>query len=359
MFLKSIFVVFIATILISCGGGSSSSSSTTNSNLPPTAIAGTVQSVTEGAIVMLDGGGSNDANGDPLTYTWLLISKPTGSNASLSSASAIKPSFVADLIGTYVASLIVNDGKVNSRESNVTITVLTAPPTTPILAFTIKGHDALQGNGMLIASSMYRSVSQYPNFWDFCSLVDLECRGSGASGVTPSSNLSGQSYVDLAALNINSNFFPVKLNTRSVAASIENGNIETGYFEFSAASEHLAKTLVDQASGFQMKRILNVIPSSTVGDVYTFSGVADTSAVLSGWLTETETAIDITANVHWYNTLGRPESMTVSIFSSAYHGNFSESVSLINNFDRISSIPKGSRGIFSISVTNRLIFKRK
>ena len=47
---------------------------------------------------------------------------PSGSNATLSGTATVKPTFVADIAGSYALSLVVNDGKVNSTASTVTIT---------------------------------------------------------------------------------------------------------------------------------------------------------------------------------------------------------------------------------------------
>ena len=96
-------------------------------NSTPVASAGSNQTVTRTgspavATVTLDGTGSTDANGDTLTYLWALTSKPTSSTASLSSTTASSPTFVADIAGVYVATLIVNDGKVSSSVSTVAIT---------------------------------------------------------------------------------------------------------------------------------------------------------------------------------------------------------------------------------------------
>ena len=91
------------------------------SNTPPTASAGTAQSVVVGAVVALDGSASSDANGDPLTYSWAFSSKPVGSSALLSSATVAKPVFTPDVAGAYVLSLVVNDGKVNSVTATITV----------------------------------------------------------------------------------------------------------------------------------------------------------------------------------------------------------------------------------------------
>lgn len=95
-------------------------------NSPPTAHAGQNQNVKTGSEVTLDGSGSNDADNDPLTYTWTMNSKPTGSNASLSSTDQVGPSFTADVEGTYEIELVVHDGTVASTAATVTITASAA-----------------------------------------------------------------------------------------------------------------------------------------------------------------------------------------------------------------------------------------
>ena len=97
----------------------------TTTNTPPVANAGTNQSVTVGATVQLDGSGSSDADNDPLTYSWSLT-RPTGSNALITTPNIAKPTFVPDVPGTYIAQLIVNDGFTNSTPVTVTITVVSS-----------------------------------------------------------------------------------------------------------------------------------------------------------------------------------------------------------------------------------------
>ncbi len=94
----------------------------TSTMVPPVAYAGPNQVIAKGATVQLDGSGSTDVNGLPLSYSWSLITLPAGSGAMLSNPNIVNPTFVADVQGTYVAQLIVTAGGVNSKASTVTIT---------------------------------------------------------------------------------------------------------------------------------------------------------------------------------------------------------------------------------------------
>jgi RHS repeat-associated protein len=119
-------------------------------NSPPVANAGPNQSINVGAIVQLDGSRSTDVDGDPLTYTWAILSAPSGSGATLSSTTAVQPTFVADRVGTYVAQLIVNDGTVNSPPSTVTISTNDVPPVAnpgPNRTVTVGTSVTLDGTG--------------------------------------------------------------------------------------------------------------------------------------------------------------------------------------------------------------------
>lgn len=98
----------------------------TTANAAPVANAGSTQNVLIGASVVLDGSASSDANRDALTYNWVLFSKPPTSSASLLLITSARPTFVADLAGTYVASLVVNDGQVNSALVTVAVTAAAA-----------------------------------------------------------------------------------------------------------------------------------------------------------------------------------------------------------------------------------------
>lgn len=101
-----------------------------SANVAPVAATGANQQVRPATTVTLDGTASSDRNGDPLSYLWSLVSRPGGSTATLSSRTAARPTFVADVAGLYVASLQVYDGKSYSESVVTTITADTgnAPP---------------------------------------------------------------------------------------------------------------------------------------------------------------------------------------------------------------------------------------
>ncbi|MGH9199818.1 MAG: PKD domain-containing protein, partial [Vicinamibacterales bacterium] len=97
-------------------------------NSPPVANAGADATARVGELVTLDGSGSHDVDGDPLTFVWSFVTRPNGSTAALSNTSAINPSFTVDVFGAYVVALVVNDGTVSSPADTVVISTINSPP---------------------------------------------------------------------------------------------------------------------------------------------------------------------------------------------------------------------------------------
>ena len=97
-------------------------------NSRPVANAGTDQTATVGDTVTLNGNGSQDADGDPLSFAWSLITNPTDSMATLAGADTATPSFPPDKAGEYIAQLIVNDGQLASPPDTALVTVSVPPP---------------------------------------------------------------------------------------------------------------------------------------------------------------------------------------------------------------------------------------
>jgi PKD domain/Carboxypeptidase regulatory-like domain/K319L-like, PKD domain/Bacterial Ig domain len=167
-------------------------------NGAPTADAGQARTVLTGTAVTLDGTGSSDPEADPLTFAWSFVSTPQGSGAALSDAAAVDPSFTADMAGTYVAQLVVNDGLLDSAPDTVAIATGTTPNTAPVAD---AGPDRtaatgatvpLDGNGSSDADGDALTYS-----WSFLSVP----QGSAAS-FGKSSSASPTFIADVAGLYV-------------------------------------------------------------------------------------------------------------------------------------------------------------
>ncbi|NPV60717.1 MAG: hypothetical protein HPY75_13800 [Actinobacteria bacterium] len=95
--------------------------------------------------VDLDGTGSLDPEGEPLTYQWTLVAKPQGSAAELDDPTSPRPCFTADAEGIYRVRLVVNDGKKASLPVSARINALYGRLSNPI------------------SSDDYRPVAQWGN----------------------------------------------------------------------------------------------------------------------------------------------------------------------------------------------------
>ncbi|MBN2109348.1 MAG: hypothetical protein JW832_18110 [Deltaproteobacteria bacterium] len=96
-------------------------------NRCPEAVAGDNQTAHTGRAVRLDGRGSSDPDNDTITFRWAL-NAPEGSMAGFDNASSATPVFAPDMIGKYVAVLIVHDGICDSPAARVTVTVVNECP---------------------------------------------------------------------------------------------------------------------------------------------------------------------------------------------------------------------------------------
>lgn len=88
----------------------------------------------DGGTITLDGSGSTDADNDPITYVWTIVSKPNASMATLTGQGTAKPTFKPDVMGDYTIRLEARDGRGLNGTNDVTITVggtqMTASSTT-------------------------------------------------------------------------------------------------------------------------------------------------------------------------------------------------------------------------------------
>ncbi|WP_228893994.1 PKD domain-containing protein [Pseudoduganella aquatica] len=122
---------YSVSLVVSDGKASSSAATVTITATPPTdptyrLAGGAASTVSSGAAISLGLPSWRLANGDKLSYSWTLGSKPAGSNATLASANAAQASLTPDVPGAYTASLVVSDGKRLSVPATTTITAMDA-----------------------------------------------------------------------------------------------------------------------------------------------------------------------------------------------------------------------------------------
>ena len=98
---------------------------TVDVNAPPVADPGPDQPGEIGVPVCFDGAGSFDPDNDQITFSWSLISTPENSAAEFDDPTAPNPCITPDMVGDYVAQLIVNDGENDSEPQTA---VASIPP---------------------------------------------------------------------------------------------------------------------------------------------------------------------------------------------------------------------------------------
>ncbi len=122
---------YVFSLLVSDGNLQSEAASVVVSAIPqnarPEAVVRTNANEVEiGGKVQLDGSESKDPENATLTYAWTFRSRPDSSAAGFDDASSPRPTFTADREGSYVAVLVVSDGKKTSEAKEILISAKAA-----------------------------------------------------------------------------------------------------------------------------------------------------------------------------------------------------------------------------------------
>ena len=116
----------------------------TTANTPPVANAGPAQVVGANSLVQLTGAQSTDVDGDSLTYTWSLITTPSGSTAALSNTHVVNPTFTADLVGWLqnpVGTFSLKDKAPIARSSAMSNSAYRMPRSSRTYSFGFRTHN--------------------------------------------------------------------------------------------------------------------------------------------------------------------------------------------------------------------------
>lgn len=148
-------LALVLALLAGCGGGSDSAApAAVAANKAPAAVLALAGQLTSaagagdaatytGAQVQFDASASTDPDGDALTFSWTLVSKPATSSAAIKgtgSAVTVTP----DMPGTYIASVRVTDSKgvFTDKQASLVVVANSAPVTSVALSATYSATPA-------------------------------------------------------------------------------------------------------------------------------------------------------------------------------------------------------------------------
>ena len=204
-------------------------------NQSPIADAGPDQTVTAGSTVNLNGSGSSDPDGDPLTFQW----QQTGGTptVNLSNANTATASFTApNQAATLTFELTVNDGHGGTASDTVVITVTTTVVPKPLLYIANENGSTVTAYDITTAATVNGNIAPNANLAGGQTLLnkpeDLLIDKNGGLLVLDGGSIAITGYGNALDLGkINGNIAPARnvqgaatlmVNPDSLAISIAN-----------------------------------------------------------------------------------------------------------------------------------------
>lgn len=191
---KALGVAVILTILAGCGAMSPEATATASS-----------QSVILGASITPSAAGSDQKNGDTLTYRWSITAAPAGSQAQLATPTAVETLFTPDLVGDYEFSLVV-DNDFHASEP-------------------VKLRVRCVASGQPIPRAVATDSSGTLTLWDLTAIENSRAAGRVNFSLDYSLENTGATRANLSVIIYGRNAAEQIVYTRTLTAGVDPGTI--------------------------------------------------------------------------------------------------------------------------------------
>jgi len=109
--MKLLMTGLFITLIAACGGGGGGGGEGgIGGSVTIYTQDGEAQQVATGSFVVLNASDTAEKNKNELTYTWVLVKAPDGSNAELAGINVVNPNFIPDVSGEYEFKLVISAG---------------------------------------------------------------------------------------------------------------------------------------------------------------------------------------------------------------------------------------------------------
>ncbi|WP_415400631.1 RHS repeat-associated core domain-containing protein [Tateyamaria sp. SN3-11] len=177
-------------------------------NSAPVAVASGPASVFVGEVAALDGSASFDADGDALTFNWVITDRPAGSTANIPDPFGAVATFVPDVRGAYAFALSVSDGLAQSAPATLALDV---PNRAPVAV--LDGPDeAVEG----VAFALSAAASSDPDGDALTFGFAVQSAPTGSSAV-----------IEAGATPRDATFTPDRAGDYVFALSVDDGDVQT------------------------------------------------------------------------------------------------------------------------------------